>query len=378
MKTQSRITLSMAMIAIIVFFSSCKNKTTDEQNEPVTAITSELFGLMPDGDSVFLYKLKSDKDITVKIINYGGIVTEIITPDREGNPGNVVLGFDNLDQYLAGHPNFGALIGRFGNRIAKGQFELDGVTYNLAINNGPNTLHGGEIGFDDVLWDAEIVDSEEGGGLQLSYYSEDMEEGYPGNLDVTVLYKLVGKDLEITYHAVTDKATPVNLTNHTYFNLSGEGTIMEHILTLNASRYTPVDETLIPTGEIAEVAGTPFDFRKAKSIGRDFEATDGGYDHNFVIDKENSEMTLVATVEDPNSGRILKTYSTEPGVQFYTGNFLDGSLKSGNRVFMQHSGFCLETQHFPDSPNQPGFPNTILQPGEKFYSKTVYRFIAEK
>jgi aldose 1-epimerase len=365
----------MGLIVIIIFSSSCKNKTTEEQKEPETAINTEFFGLMPDSDSAYLYTFTSDEDIVVKITNYGGIVTEIIAPDRDGNPGNIALGFDNLEQYLAGHPNFGALIGRFGNRIAKGMFTLDGVTYTLAINNGPNTLHGGIVGFDDVLWDPEIVETDNGQALQLTYLSVDMEEGYPGNLNVTVLYELVGKDLEITYHAETDKATPVNLTNHSYFNLAGEGTILDHILTIKASYYTPVDETMIPTGEIAPVKGTPFDFLEPKPIGRDFDATAGGYDHNFVLDKEaEGQLEWAATLEDPKTGRVLETYTTQPGVQFYTGNFLDGSLTSGDKVYVKNFGLCLETQHFPDSPNHPNFPNTILHPGMKYYSKTVYRF----
>jgi aldose 1-epimerase len=284
------------------------------------------------------------------------------------------LGFDNLEQYLAGHPNFGALIGRYGNRIAKGSFELNGETYSLAINNGNNTLHGGNVGFDDVLWDATIVETENGGGLQLKYFSEDMEEGYPGNLDVTVLYELVDRDLEISYWATTDKATPVNLTNHSYFNLAGEGTILDHTLLLKASKYTPVNDELIPTGEIASVEGTPFDFRETKSVGEEIALTGGGYDHNFVIDREGDELEWFARLEDPGSGRIMEAYTTEPGFQFYTGNFLDGSLKSGDFTYAKHAGLCLETQHFPDSPNQANFPSTILEPGEKYYTKTVYRF----
>lgn len=375
MKTQLNNPVFLSLITVMVLVASCKTKTAEEQQEPETGIASEFFGFMPDGDSVFLYTLTSEDDIAIRITNYGGIITEIITPDREGNPGNITLGFDNLEQYLAGHPNFGALIGRFGNRIAKGQFELDGVTYNLAINNGPNTLHGGLVGFDDVLWEPEILETDNGEALQLKYLSVDMEEGYPGNLNVTVLYELTGNDLEITYQAVTDKATPVNLTNHAYFNLANEGTILDHILKINASQYTPVDETLIPTGEIEQVEGTPFDFREPKPIGQDIAQTEGGYDHNFVLDKEQpGKLEWAATLVDPKTGRTVETWTTEPGVQFYTGNFLDGTLKSGDKVYVKNYGLCLETQHFPDSPNHPNFPNTILQPEEKFYSKTVYRF----
>lgn len=354
-------------------FNACNTASKKDTEAEQPGITSEFFGLMPNGDSTFLYTLTSE-DLTVKITNYGGIITEIIAPDKDGNPGNVVLGFDNLEQYLAGHPNFGALIGRFGNRIAKGKFELNGKTYTLAINNGNNTLHGGIIGFDDVVWTPEIIETENGEGLQLKYYSVDMEEGYPGNLDVTVVYELVGNDLKIKYDATTDKPTPVNLTNHSYFNLSGEGTILDHLLEIKASHYTPVDEELIPTGEIAPVEGTPFDFREAKPIGRDIAQVEGGYDHNFVFDREGEGLELLARLSDPESGRTVEVLTTEPGVQFYTGNFLDGTLVSGDITYVKHYGLCLETQHFPDSPNQPDFPDTILEPGERYSTKTIYRF----
>jgi aldose 1-epimerase len=356
-----------------MIFNACNNPSKTEKKAGDEGITTEFFGLMPDGDSTWLYTLTSE-DVTVKITNYGGIVTEIITPDKEGNPGNIALGFDNLEQYLAGHPNFGALIGRFGNRIAKGTFELDGETYSLAINNGNNTLHGGIIGFDDVVWEPEIVETENGEGLQLKYLSVDMEEGFPGNLDVTVLYELVDNDLEITYWATTDKATPVNLTNHSYFNLAGEGTIHDHILMIKASYYTPVDNEMIPTGEIAPVEGTAFDFREPKPVGRDIGQTEGGYDHNYVFDREGEGVELLARLTDPKTGRTLEVLTMEPGVQFYTGNFLNGTLVSDGTAYVKQSGLCLETQHFPDSPNQPDFPSTILRPGEEYYTKTVYRF----
>jgi aldose 1-epimerase len=313
-------------------------------------------------------------DTKVKITNFGGIITEIITPDKEGNPGNIALGFDNLEQYLAGHPSFGAIIGRFGNRIAKGKFEIDGEVYQLTINNGNNSIHGGLVGFDDVLWNAEIVDTEKGKGLKLSYLSRDLEEGFPGNLNVSVLYELIENDLEITYRATTDKATPVNLTNHTYFNLAGEGTVLDHVLEIRASHYTPVDDELIPTGEIAPVKGTPFDFTKPKPIGRDIEQTNGGYDNNYVVDSTPDELRLIAILEEPTSGRTLEVLTTEPGVQLYTGNFLNGSLVSNGIPYIRYSGVCLETQHYPDSPNQPTFPSTILRPGEEYYTKTIYRF----
>ena len=372
MKNRTVILTSLILSSAMIF-NACNNPPKTEKQSADEGITTEFFGLMPDGDSTWLYTLISE-DVTVKITNYGGIVTEIITPDKDGKPGNVALGFDNLDQYLAGHPNFGALIGRFGNRIAKGSFELDGETYSLAINNGNNTLHGGIIGFDDVVWNAEIVETENGEGLQLKYLSVDMEEGYPGNLAVTVLYELVDNDLEITYWATTDKATPVNLTHHSYFNLAGEGTILDHELMIKASHYTPVDDEMIPTGEIAPVEGTAFDFRKTKTIGRDIGQTEGGYDHNYVLDQEGEGLELLARLTDPKTGRTMEVLTTEPGMQLYTGNFLDGTLISDGTAYVKQFGLCLETQHFPDSPNQPNFPSTILRPGEEYYTKTVYRF----
>ena len=378
MKTNNLLIIAMITGSAIVL-NACNNQPAGAESDADDGIKKEFFGLMPDGDSTFLYTMTSEEGITAKITNYGGIVTEIITPDAEGNPGNVALGFDNLEQYLAGHPNFGALIGRFGNRIAKGTFELNGETYNLAINNGNNTLHGGDIGFDDVVWNPEIIETENGEALQLKYFSEDMEEGYPGNLDVTVIYELAGKDLEISYWATTDKPTPVNLTHHSYFNLAGQGTILDHTLELKASHYTPVNDELIPTGEIAPVEETPFDFTDPKPVGRDIEATDGGYDHNFVIDRESTDSLIwIARLKDPESGRVMEVFTMEPGVQFYTGNFLDGSLSSGNFTYVKNAGLCLETQHFPDSPNQPNFPSTILEPGEQYYTKTVYRFDTDK
>jgi aldose 1-epimerase len=361
-------------LALILLINGCNNSSTEKQAEPDKAISTQFFGLMPNGDSVNLYTLTSETGNIAKITNYGGIVTEIHTADRDGKMGNIVLGFDNLEQYLEGHPYFGALIGRFGNRIAKGSFELDGETYSLAINNEENALHGGIIGFDKVVWDAKVVDTEYGQGLQLKYLSVDMEEGYPGNLDVTVLYEMINTQLEITYWATTDKATTVNLTNHSYFNLTGSGTILDHVLTIYASNYTPVDAGLIPIGEIASVDGSPFDFRSPKVIGKEIAFTGGGYDHNYVLDRDTDDLQRFATLSDPLSGRKIDCYTTEPGVQFYSGNFLDGTIKSGDLVYEKNGGLCLETQHYPDSPNQPDFPSTILRPGEKYYTKTIYKF----
>ena len=342
-----------------------------------------------DFDSIQLYTLTNSKGMQVKITNYGAIITSIVVPDRNGKLADVALGYDRVEDYInaVDKPYFGAVVGRYGNRIAKGEFTLDGETYTLAINNPPNHLHGGIIGFDKVVWDAKLTRGSGWQGLELSYTAKDKEEGYPGNLDVTVTYKLTDdNELRVEYHATTDKATPVNLTQHTYFNLKGEGegTILDHELMLNANKYTPVDEGLIPTGEMLEVAGTPFDFRTAKPIGRDIGQDDQqltyglGYDHNFVLDKAEGEMTLAARVHEPTTGRVLEIHTTEPGIQFYSGNFLDGRLqgKSG-KPYVHRGGFCLETQHYPDSPNQPNFPSTILKPGEQYQTTTVFKFSAE-
>jgi len=373
------------MVALIIILTSCnsgrKKEADSEQKNPKCKVEKSFFGMTPEGDSVTLFTLKNEMEIVVKIMNYGGIITEINAPDKNGKLGNITLGFDNLDQYLAGHPNFGALIGRYGNRIANAEFSLDGESYQLAANNGNNSLHGGVIGFDDVLWDPEVISCDERAALKLSYLSSDGEEGFPGNLKVEVTYELLMDQLFITYEAETDKATPVNLTNHAYFNLAGEGNILDHVLYINASRYTPVNDELIPTGEIANVEGGPFDFRKPSVIGGRFDELAGtpvGYDHNFVLDKSEGERSLAAKAMDPKSGRFLEVTTTEPGVQFYTANFLNGSLASGDFTYVQHSGFCLETQHFPDSPNQSDFPSTILRPGEKYVTQTIFRFGVEE
>lgn len=346
------------------------------------------FGVTPDGQQVSIFTLTNDNGVEARVINLGGIIVSLKVPDRNGEFDDVALGFDSLEGYVDEHPYFGAIIGRYGNRIANGQFTIDGETYQLPVNNGPNSLHGGLRGFDKVVWDAEPFENERGQGLILSYTSADGEEGYPGNLQVRVTYTLTNDDeLVFDYHAVTDQATPVNLTQHSYFNLAGNGSgdVLDHEVTLNASRMTAVDSTLIPTGELRPVEGTPFDFRQPTPIGERIEADDeqlriaGGYDHNFVIDRsEEDSLVLAARVTEPTSGRVMEVLTTEPGVQFYTGNFLDGSLtgKDG-ALYETRTGFCLETQHFPDSPNQPSFPNTILRPGEEYRSTTVFRFGVE-
>ena len=331
-------------------------------------------------DSVFQFTLKNAKGTEVKILNYGGAVTNILVADKNGQMGDVVLGFDSLPGYIqTGNPYFGCLVGRYANRIANGKFSLEGKTYTLAGNNDGNHLHGGLKGFDKVIWN---VDAASDSSLHLSYNSKDGEEGYPGNLQVKAVYSL-GADngLKIDYTATSDKATPVNLTNHAYFNLSAgnDSTILDHELMLNADRYTAVNGKLIPTGDLPPVKNTPMDFTKSKRIGNDIgKVKGGGYDHNWVLNKPGSESSLIGTLYHPASGRLMEVYTTQPGVQFYTGNFLNGSLTGkGAKKYIQHSGLCLETQHFPDSPNQPSFPNTILRPGETFHEITVYRFLTK-
>lgn len=329
-----------------------------------------------DGKKVQWYTLTTKNGQQVKITTYGGIVTHWIVPDKQGNRSSVVLGFDSLQGYLAKPPYFGAIIGRYGNRIARARFTLNGQEYRLAANNGPNHLHGGEKGFDKVVWDATPA-TDGSASLTLTYLSRDGEEGYPGNLRATVKYQLTDEDgLRITYDAETDKATPVNLTNHSYFNLSGNhaGAILDHVLWIDADRYLPVDSTLIPTGALAPVKGTSFDFTTPTKIGARIQAVPGGYDHNFVLNKPDGTAKLVAYLTDSASGRKLEVFTTEPGLQFYSGNFLDGTIRTsaGQRI-VKHGALCLETQHFPDSPNQPSFPSTILQPGKKYHTETRYR-----
>jgi aldose 1-epimerase len=342
-----------------------------------------------DFDSIQLYTLTNSKGMQVKITNYGAIITSIQVPDRDGKLADVALGYHHVENYInaVDKPYFGAVVGRYGNRIAKGSFTLNGETYSLAINNPPNHLHGGIIGFDKVVWDAKLTQGDGWKGLELSYLAKDKEEGYPGNLKVTVTYQLTDdNELRVDYRATTDKATPVNLTQHTYFNLKGEGegTILDHELMINAKTYTPIDAGSIPTGEMPPVAGTPFDFTTAKPIGRDINQQDQqlkhglGYDHNFVLDKKAGELSLAARVHEPISGRIMEIHTTEPGIQFYCGNFLDGRLKGkSGKPYVHRGGFCLETQHYPDSPNQPNFPSTILEPGKEYKSTTIFKFSAE-
>ena len=341
------------------------------------------YGMTKDGQTIEAYTLRNTSGMEVNLITFGGILTSIRVPDRQGRFANVALGFNNLADYEAEHPYFGAITGRYANRIRGGRFSLDGKDYKLFKNDGENSLHGGAIGFDKRVWTA----SEANGALDLAYRSRDGEEGYPGNLDVRVRYSLdADNGLRIDYTAETDAPTVLNLTNHSYFNLlgEGEGTIYDHMLTLNADAYTPTDAHQIPTGEIAPVDGTPFDFRRAKTIGSGQRSTHPqivaaqGYDHNFVLNRRGlaeGELGLAARAYEPRSGRVMEVWTTEPGVQFYAGNFLDATLiGASGRLYRQSDGFALETQHFPDSPNQPQFPSTVLRPGTRMASTTVYRF----
>jgi aldose 1-epimerase len=321
-------------------------------------------------------------------MSYGAIVVSLEVPDRNGKLADITLGFDTLEEYLKGHPYFGAIVGRYGNRIGKGKFTLNGIEYQLATNNGENHLHGGIKGFDKVVWDAEPVTQKGSAGVKLSYLSKDGEEGYPGNLHCTVTYTLTDKDeLKVSYHAHTDKATPVNLTHHSYFNLASQGSrdILDHILMLNADKFTPTDKGLIPTGELRPVKGTPMDFTTPTKIGerieQDYEPLKfgGGYDHNWVLNKADGPMTLAARVYEPSSGRVMEIFTTEPGIQFYSGNFLDGSIvgKAG-KVYKHRYAFCLETQHFPDSPNKANFPSVTLRPGQTYRHETTHKFYTKK
>ena len=339
------------------------------------------FGQTPDGIAVDLFTLRNENGVTARITNYGGIIVALTTPDRHGNPGDIVLGFDTLAEYIDHNPFFGALCGRYANRIANGKFTLDGVAYQVAQNDGQNHLHGGQRGFDKVVWQAEEAGDADSAILKLTYLSQDGEEGYPGNLAVEVTYTLNNaNELRVDYAATTDKATILNLTNHSYFNLSGAPDILGHTLTLNADCFTPVDTTLIPIGELRSVAGTPLDFRQPTVIGARIEQDDEqlklgiGYDHNWVINGTSGQLRLAATAQETTSGRRLEVYTTQPGIQFYSGNFLTDGVGKNGAAYRRRSAFCLETQHFPDSPNQPQFPSTVLRPGEQFAETTVFKF----
>ena len=351
-------------------------------------VQSTGFGILPSGQSAELFTLRNAHGIEVQLTNYGGIITSLKTPDRAGHFSDIVLGYDNLAAYVTNSPYFGAIVGRYANRIARGHFTLDGATYTLAVNNGPNSLHGGLRGFDKVVWNARPFQNQEGQGVTLDYTSRDGEEGYPGTLHTTVTYTLTGDDrLIVDYLATTDKATPINLSQHSYWNLTGDPSrdVLGHVLTINADAITPVDSTLIPTGEIAPVQGTPFDFRTPTAIGARVDQRQNaqirygnGYDHNWVLNRggaASDALVLAARVVEPSSGRTMEISTTEPGVQFYSGNFLDGSITGkGGSVYRFRNGLALETQHYPDSPNHPNFPSTILRPGQQYRSRTVFKF----
>jgi aldose 1-epimerase len=364
-----------ALMAGVMLFASAGARAADNSSMKSPQVTN--FGKLPDGSAVHLYTMRNAHGMVVKVTNYGLIITEILVPDKTGKVGDVVLGFDNFDRYLKGHPFFGAIAGRYANRIANAKFTLDGKEYKLAANNGKNHLHGGKVGFDKKLWTAKVLEGGEN-GVEFTYTSKDGEEGYPGNLTLTVRYTLTDDNtLTIDYSATTDKKTVINVTNHSYFNLAGSGTILDHDLEIEADQYTPVDSELIPTGEIATVKGTPLDFTTPHKIGERIEQTGlGGYDHNFVLRGGiTAKPRLAARAHDPKSGRVMEVFTTEPGVQLYTAIGLDGSIVGVGGVHYPKSGaFCLETQHFPDSPNKPNFPSVVLEPGKKFHSTTAFKF----
>jgi len=351
------------------------------RSQPMTAQRN--YGTLEDGSPVTLVTLTNSNGVEVDVISYGGIITRLVVPDAAGKPGDIVLGLDSLEDYVTSSPYFGAIIGRYGNRIANGRFELDGTEYQLDINDGENHLHGGSVGFDKRNWDMEPFETETSAGVTLTLVSADGDQGYPGTLNVSVTYELTADNsLELRFSATTDQATVVNLTHHSYFNLAGGGDILGQELMIPAEYFTPVREGLIPTGEVSSVAGTPLDFRTAKGIGRDINTDDEqlelglGYDHNWVLkDSADDELILSARLTDPATGRVLEVWSVEPGVQFYSGNFLDGTLQGKGRVYEYRSGLCLEPQHFPDSPNQPDFPSTTLRPGDTYETRIVYRFL---
>ena len=371
--------LSAIFLILGLLIAACTSRHED------STTMKKAYGILPDGRTAFLYTLKNKNGMEVTITNYGGIVVSLMAPDSHGTMKDVVLGYDSLSSYVANNPYFGALIGRYGNRIGKGRFTLNNMEYKLAANNGANHLHGGVVGFDKVLWDVSEMESQSGKSLMLTYVSNDGEEGYPGTLSVKVVYALSdSNELKIDYEAKTDKPTVVNLTHHSYFNLAGAGSgdILGHELQILAATFTPVDKGLIPTGELRAVKETPMDFTMPTKIGARIEANDeqirraGGYDHNWVLNKPAGTFGLAARVADNTSGRVMEVWTTEPGLQFYSGNFLDGSnIGKGEIPYKHRYGFCLETQHFPDSPNKPSFPSTVLKPGETYNSSTVYRFL---
>jgi aldose 1-epimerase len=377
---------SVFLITVLLSCNSPKEQkdSKTQSSDSIKSISAKPFGKMKDGQEVTLYTLRNKNGMEMSVINYGGIIVSLNVPDKNGLIEDVTLGFDSLSDYLLDDPFFGALIGRYGNRIAKGKFSLDGTTYSLPLNNGENHLHGGPNGFFNVFWNIEEISNTENPSLKLTYLSKDGEEGYPGNLNVEVIYTLTeNNELQIAYKATTDKKTVVNLTQHTYFNLSGniKKDILDHQLMITADKFLPVDKTLIPTGKLQDVKNTPFDFTSATSIGtrisdKDVQLNYGlGYDHCWVFTNQSDSLKLVTTLYEPVSGRYMEVFTTEPAIQFYSGNFLDGKLTGKKGVVYNHrSGLCLETQHFPDSPNQASFPSTVLNPGETYQTTSIYKF----
>jgi aldose 1-epimerase len=376
-----RICINLFLLLIPIFILSC----VKEENDLQVTIQKEKFGETPDGRVIHLYTLKNPNGIKVKIINYGAAIVSIEVPDKNGNFADIVLGYDSLDGYINDSVYLGVTVGRYANRIAGGKFTIDGVEYRLAKNNGENHLHGGIEGFFKKVWsEKNVFSSKEKAGIELSYLSKDKEEGYPGNLQSIVKYTLTpNNELIIEYEASTDKPTPVNLTNHSYFNLKGQGNgdILNHRIMLNAKKYTPVDEGLIPTGEIKSVEGTPLDFTKIEAIGARIDELDekfgGGYDHNFILEGVSDSLVLAAKVIEPESGRVLEIYTTKPGIQFYTGNYLKNIKGKSGKIYKKYFGFCLEPQYFPDSPNKPNFPSSILKPNETRKELIVYKFLTK-
>lgn len=376
-----RTSLSCALVLCIMSISAC---TSSQETSPVQRLHIEEFGTLPDGTTATLFTLRNTNGLEARITNYGAILTALLVPDKNGQVEDVVLGFDTLEGYLTNKPYFGSIVGRFANRIGNAQFELDGQTYTLAANNGPNHLHGGIRGFDTFLWEATPQNHNDQASVRLTHTSPDGDEGYPGTVQLSVTYTLTDNNaLILDYEAKTDKATPLNVTNHAYFNLAGQnaGSIVDHVLTVAADKITPVSETLIPTGDFLDVTNTPFDFQTPTPIGDRIDTQHAqilfgrGYDHNFVLSDSAGVLKHAARVLEPMTGRILDVHTTEPGMQLYTGNFLSGSVVGkGGRAYPTRSAFCLETQHFPDSPNQPNFPSTILRPGDTFQSQTIFTF----
>ena len=383
----NRLEAIMAMLLAGVFVAGCENieieiELDGDSSGGQTIMQEADWDTLPSGEGVTHFTLTNQNGVKATLMDYGANLLTLEVPDRDGNMDDIVLGFDEVEPYTGASPYMGATVGRYANRIAAGKFTLDGQEYTLAINNEPNHLHGGDVGFDKVLWDGEPFSNEDGVGVRFTYTSKDMEEGYPGNLTSTVTYTLTNEDeLRIDYEAETDKKTHINLTHHSYFNLGGASsgdTILDHVLEIEAARYTPVDATGIPTGAIPPVAHTPFDFTTPHVIGERIDQVEGGYDHNYALDSMDGSLTLAATVRDPESGRVMEIRTTEPGLQFYTGNFLDGTLTGkDDTVYEKNFGLCLEAHKYPDSPNRPDFPTSVLEPGQTYRQTTVHKFYAE-